>query len=91
MIDLISRQDAIEAINRLAEMVNEGMGWDAIHRNDAVIVLKSLPSTERKKGEWIKGLNIGLYICSECKYVEDGKPNYCAGCGADMRGEEYYD
>ena len=42
--------------------------------------------TEQETAEWIKGENAGFYICSKCEYVEDGKPNYCAGCGAKMEG-----
>lgn len=47
---------------------------------------------ERKKGKWIliKGSDGKLYHkCSECLHTQEitGVKNYCAVCGADMRGE----
>ena len=46
---------------------------------------------ERKKGEWILpnnpiAVSLNEWICSECKYLIDGKHNFCPNCGADMRG-----
>lgn len=48
---------------------------------------------ERKKGKWIlvKGSNGKDYHkCSECLHTQEitGIKNYCAVCGADMRGEQ---
>ena len=61
------------------------------------------PDSRRPKGRWEKvppytAIDGGWYkavICSECKthYVSDGNTpwrmhNFCAHCGADMRGDE---
>ena len=83
--DLISRQQAIEALDCI---------------NGVEEVLRSLPPVqpERKKGEWIEISSINhTYRCSECGRllvnVTDGRNNvskhypYCH-CGADMRGEK---
>ena len=47
----------------------------------------------RPKGEWVlvKGSNGKDYHkCSKCFHTQEitGVKNYCAVCGADMRGEE---
>lgn len=42
---------------------------------------------ERPQGEWKE--HYGLYICSECgQIIGEHKKNYCATCGADMRGND---
>ena len=88
MSDLISRQEAIEALCRVDE-----------YNARSVDVIKKLPSVqpERKKGKWIfeecKGNT--YFRCSECGEIVTsaimGFPRYeyCPMCGADMRGEEY--
>lgn len=41
---------------------------------------------KRPQGEWKE--HYGLYVCSECgQIIGEYKKNYCATCGADMRGE----
>ena len=54
--------------------------------------IEEMPSAERK-GHWVlvKGSNGKDYHkCSECLHTQEitGVKNYCAVCGADMRGEE---
>lgn len=66
-----------------------------VSRKTVVGKAVQIPSaqSERKKGEWIlvKGSNGKDYHkCSECLHTQDitGVKNFCAVCGADMRGEQ---
>lgn len=83
MSDLISRQDAIEAVEQ------------AIFNHDSAIMrITELPSADRPTGEWIihdevKNIYGGIYIeCSECgtrfvtQTLED--EHFCRNCGAKM-------
>ena len=99
MSDLISREDAREAIEKLMD----------IHFDRQVVLAKardaivSLPSADRPTGEWINKDSsvIGItYECSNCgrDYVSavsydikgnEWRYNYCPNCGADMRGENH--
>jgi rubrerythrin len=94
MNDLISRQQAIDAIHcditvtgkQNAELVASTIGA-------FVDRIKALPSAqpERKKGKWIGKYPV-TSVCSECNYlIHDSKVKafaYCPNCGADMRGEQ---
>ena len=77
MSDLISRQDAIDAMIMLG-----------IKR--AIPILETLPSaeTERKKGKWIRKQPIAVgeprFICSECRGQFRNPYNFCPNCGAEM-------
>lgn len=79
MDDLISRQEAIDAIfGRSHEIIKMRIG--------------NLPSArpERKRGKWIRQDNkgkplYGWYQCSECGAFCGGETNFCSECGADMR------
>ena len=95
--DLISRQVAIDAIQRIGRLATLPDN-DAVIRMSAVeYVLFNLPSAqpERKQGEWIyvRGEEAGnaLYMCSECGkgdiHAPEVKVSYCWNCGADMRGD----
>lgn len=78
MSDLISRQDAIDAVHYYIE---------SGYKCDIFQELKNLPSAEpeRKKGEWISHENYDE--CSKCHCLTAVGFNYCPHCGADMRGE----
>ena len=91
MSDLISRQDAIDAVLELSEKVEDEMLFiDAI-----VDEIENIPSAEpeRKKGEWIDGkpyVNSHWRVCSVCHETSPeswGGYNFCPHCGADMRGD----
>jgi len=98
MSDLISRQNAIDVLELLADkMSDEGK----IMMAQAVAVLKDLQSAEpERKGKWIDdGTELGC-CCSECRVTLDdyfygalyevrlGKmPNFCPNCGTEMREE----
>ena len=101
MRDLISRQEAIDAIK----------GWgliDGLSECQAVEILEDeekVPSTqpERKMGKW-KGYNADnpkwlrddgspvFLECSACNTIvmNNGSAywNFCPNCGADMKGEQ---
>lgn len=89
MNDLISRQEAIDAlIDRFAELAY----W-----NPEVVIdtLKKVPSAQPKKGKWIAhpgGKFVGFpymhYECDQCRDFEPEERNFCPNCGADMRGGE---
>lgn len=72
--DLISRAEAIEAVRK------------SIIKEYALTVIKSLPSADRPRGEWISktGLCVG-YNCSRCRRFAIEETNFCPNCGADMR------
>ena len=96
MIDLISKQAAIDALgdepevwtgkDEYAQGLNNQWHYD---RN----AIKALPQaqTERKKGKWIGG---ELGYCSACGHKgcasdiwDDGEMNFCPHCGAKMEVE----
>lgn len=89
MDDLISRQEAIDAIG------NDIMGGLNYRR-----ILLGLPSAQQKTGKWARE-NIVLtstppqyrWHCSECGKSIFGftaaiLTDYCPNCGADMKGEQ---
>lgn len=99
--DLISRQAAIEDINKYI------LSFDAIDVNflDGLktaikLIEKELPSAQRK-GKWIHGDKMPDYprvpykpwmrYCSECKSMTAQDDNalfsYCPECGAKMKKE----
>ena len=89
MSELISRQEAIEALID-AGIVNYEATGDGNGMIHAINVIKGLPSVEPKKGKWILrdyGERI-VHICSECgvhvpePHADDYK--FCPNCGAKM-------
>ena len=88
MNDLISRQDAIDAICKKCKADFPDTG--ACDICDEISVLKSLPSAE-KKGKWIEDDDATVRgHCSVCgwesHYYEDDVvgANFCPNCGAKM-------
>jgi len=80
MSDLISRQDALNALN---------WTWAG---ETAIQAIKDLPSAERKKGRWMHDRDDELHAgyCSCCEWMANimetdvaGMP-YCPNCGARM-------
>ena len=98
-LDLISRQDAIEAVVcHIWHMPNEAyrqFNCENIVREVVEDAIKRLPSAEAVQGEWIDVDNYyRMATCSHChkvtmfeKWGEYTKPyNFCPNCGARMRG-----
>ena len=99
MGDLISRQAAIDAIDR--ERKNKHLFNTA---EDGLLeargVINTLPSAEpeRKKGKWIANGDIhkecpfcgedwDKYVFGDVVYTGE-LPKFCPNCGEDMRGEQ---
>ena len=104
MQDLISRQDAIDAVADYIHNVDKVYGTGRLAAEDcrdaAHSVIDELPSAERK-GTWIRNMDslIGAIqkpYCSVCGNSAIGNhgfdciiTNFCPNCGARMvRGEE---
>ena len=102
MIDTISRQQAIDALNTQAEEMSH---WSERYQEQrrgvltAVNIVADCPSIqpERKTGRWIKTARWSrVYYCNQCRNYLDfdgvnagrGSTNFCPNCGADMRGEQ---
>ena len=100
--DLISRADAIEALGE-EPLVWCDEEYEIAERNQwraDIEAIKSVPSADRPRGEWIHSPN-GIdrdfiwWVCSECGhkiFSETEKDRrefhaYCGRCGADMRSE----
>lgn len=86
MTDLISKQDAIDAIYKA--------GLLTFGRKDVRTIIEELPSAE-KIGKWIENEDQHhveiIYHCSECGFQAWGEgelTNFCGGCGARMIGDE---
>lgn len=97
--DLISRADAIEAIE--SRQTEQWIDADVDYNNgldSAIAEIKALPSAESVQGEWIvtehcsnefgfrKWIEIECPFCGE-KPVHEGlnNMNYCPNCGAKMK------
>lgn len=88
MSDLISRQDAIEAVTKYCTKYD---------LRELLADIEVLPSVEQaqKTGKWIPhegGKFVGVrymhYECSECRALNPAETRYCPHCGSKNRGEE---
>ena len=102
MSDLISRQNAIDAlipIVKSASLRNRNVYSMA---RKCLGAIEDVPSAERK-GKWLRYGEDGypneedtvFWQCDQCLEQYTGRttriPNYCPNCGARMRGEEDVD
>lgn len=100
MDDLISRQDAIDAIKKelyLTSFFRPRENWSQDGRKTVSNrrVVKSLPSAPERRGKWerlyladMDGWRPFLYACSECNAKYSSMYNYCPHCGTRMESEE---
>ena len=66
-------------------MTRQGIEKQGAWKDD----IDAMPTIEeRKKGEWVKRNDSGLYFCSECGLPSLHKWSFCEQCGADMREEK---
>lgn len=80
MSDLISRQAAIDAVNRAA--TKEAARWS----------IQELPSAKPKTGKWVRvdekpyfRKHFHKVCCSNCNEEGYKKWNYCPNCGTKMQ------
>ena len=97
MSDLISRQDAIDALGDEPEVWNdtdaewaERDAW-VMHK----VAIEALPSADRPTGEWVrkydKQINCYWYECNQCgeyrprnMFGKEWSSPYCPNCGAKL-------
>ena len=87
-MELINREEAIEAIRAIKEVM--------LTNGEVINALYHVPTIEsRPKGEWRETINsiVGnltgyAYKCSCCGLDLPYKTEFCQDCGADMRGGE---
>lgn len=96
MDDVISRQQAIDALNKLSESIYE-VDYGVVDCDDAINAIATLPPTEPKRGKWIKMARWGrVYYCDQCRNYLNfdgvnagrGSTNFCPNCGAKMEVTE---
>ena len=93
MSDLISRQAAIELIERMKSFHQDA--------DDILEMVDNMPSAEPvRHGKWVEYVDdrwgASHYFCSECGNppLKEERTNrrclstFCPNCGADMRGEK---
>jgi len=82
--DTISRQAAIDAINKAFERV---FAWDGTSPlGDKVLENVPPAQPERIRGRWIEKPHVhGVAYCSLCEYeLHTNDTNFCPNCGAKM-------
>ena len=97
--DLISRQDAIDALGEEPDIWND-TEEEWAYRNawvEHISAIKSLPSAEPKTGKWVEAVKDGVLsytdvyaMCDQCHKVKFNGwgMNYCPNCGARMVRED---
>jgi len=84
MDDLIRRQDAIDAVEKLHKMINEDMGYMTVHKDDVIKYINAVPSAE-KTGKWIERGDYKLgYKCDQCGGFSLWTTPFCPNCGIRM-------
>ena len=85
MSDLISRQAAIDAIEKV-DNYGDGIAFEVLSHAQRDISL--LPSAERR-GRWIYNANFAEppFKCSACGKSQGRLSTYCPDCGAEMEVE----
>lgn len=93
-LDLISRQDAIDAVMNIEPTFDTRTLEPYQKEKDVVSAINSLPSASVEVGEWVwKTDDLSYwYVCSQCgerpmcnrfSYREE-RSNFCPNCGARM-------
>lgn len=95
MNDLISRQEAIDAIRASTKKYTGFMEMEMYTDDDAVEAIINLPSAQldRKKGKWVSDRTFdSFWVCSVCGFPSEAHGaniiyKFCPNCGARMKGE----
>jgi hypothetical protein len=100
MTDYIKRSDACAEVDRGDLLVGDNASWakECINRTSSADVAElkhgSWTLIDKQHGNETEGFWTERYLqCSECNYerrhtwIKGERPNFCEGCGADMRGE----
>ena len=92
--DCISRQAAIDAIDKEQKEIGVSDASAIYECSRFKTIIKRLPSAQPKHGKWHysngKPATIGRsygVICDQCGTESEYCTNFCPECGADMRGE----
>lgn len=93
--ELISRQDAIDAIvNTVSEVGNHDNSEVArygvtFRQHEILDIIESLPSVQPRKGKWLRsGSDIFPYECDTCGDTNERSTSWCPHCGCRMeRGD----
>ena len=81
MNDLISRKEAIDAVEKESQ-VDGAYGY--MDTKSIVDLLNNLPSAEQKKGYWSYCQKYDDWKCSLCGQYALGRYTYCPDCGTKM-------
>ena len=89
MSDLIRRSDAIQAVT---EYIGSDFPTEEMARENATMLIETIPSIEPKRGEWIEWVDCEgevFWKCSACGQVSEAYAAfkiyaYCPFCGARM-------
>lgn len=88
--DLISRADAIEALDDIASDFHMRRRLDEEYiASMCSEKIETLPSADRPRGEWLKvidhdGILMEHYVCDKCGMLTTDCSNFCPNCGAKM-------
>ena len=88
--DLISRQAAIDAIEKM-NIPEDMCVFEIVSHIELEIATLPSAQPERKKGKWIQTNPLGRsdnIVCDQCGHDSIAEFIYCPNCGADMRGEK---
>lgn len=94
MSDLISRQDAINELNKEYHGMLSDESMKIYQIKNWLSALPSAPEPSRQRGEWIFNPKDAIELmftkpkCSKCGFESADGGNFCGNCGARMRGEE---
>lgn len=88
MNDLISRKEAIDAVEKESQ-VDGAYGY--MDTKSIIDLLSDLPSAQPKKGKWLPD-RWGFWKCSACSFPSEASAanvlyKFCPVCGAKMEGE----
>ena len=84
----MTKKRAAEILKAEAERINSRSPGVKYPTRTEAILLAIEALEDRQPAKWIDyPMSRWIYAqCSECKYINNVKTNFCPNCGADMRG-----